>query len=191
VPVQVVREARRCDSRVPGRGASGALARPESTAVRSTRRAGRGVRAFAGRGSRRHAGGPAPRARVRADRRRRAAIDQRPRHRAPGAPCPEHAVHQLDPDMLAAVLVGPSVMLEGYEPEKLLPAIACPVLLVQADPRFGNALSDHDVALGLPSVAQRDARAGRWTGPPAARHPTGADGRAVPGILDRLQARRG
>jgi hypothetical protein len=58
-------------------------------------------------------------------------------------------VHQLDPDMLAAVLVGPSVMLEGYEPEKLLPAIACPVLLVQADPRFGNALSDHDVALGL------------------------------------------
>src|SRR5260370_24182096 len=43
---------------------------------------------------------------------------------------------------------------------------------------------------GPPSVAQRDARAGRWTGPPAARHPTGADGRAVRGILDRLQARR-
>jgi pimeloyl-ACP methyl ester carboxylesterase len=59
------------------------------------------------------------------------------------------SLHQLDPDMLAAVLVGPSVMLEGYEPEELLPAIACPVLLVQADPRFGNALSDHDLALGL------------------------------------------
>ena len=59
------------------------------------------------------------------------------------------SLHQLDPDMLAAVLAGPSVMLEGYEPEELLPAIACPVLLVQADPRFGNALSDHDLALGL------------------------------------------
>lgn len=55
---------------------------------------------------------------------------------------------QLDPDMLAAVLAGPSVMLEGYEPEELLPVIACPVLLVQADARFGNALSDHDLALG-------------------------------------------
>jgi pimeloyl-ACP methyl ester carboxylesterase len=58
------------------------------------------------------------------------------------------SLHQLDPDMLAAVLAGPGVMLEGYEPEKLLPEIACPVLLVQADPRFGNALSDDDLALG-------------------------------------------
>jgi pimeloyl-ACP methyl ester carboxylesterase len=58
------------------------------------------------------------------------------------------SLHQLDPDMLAAVLAGPSIMLEGYEPETLLPAIACPVLLVQADPLLGNALSDHDLALG-------------------------------------------
>src|SRR5258708_3843475 len=35
-----------------------------------------------------------------------------------------------------------------------------------------------------PSVAQRDARAGRWTGPPAARHSTVAHGRAVRGVLD-------
>ena len=40
-------------------------------------------------------------------------------------------------------------MLEGYEPEQLLTTIACPVLLVQADPSFGNAMSDHDLALGL------------------------------------------
>jgi pimeloyl-ACP methyl ester carboxylesterase len=59
------------------------------------------------------------------------------------------SLHQLDPDMLTAVLAGPSVMLAGYEPEELLPAIACPVLLVQADSRWGNALSDHDLALGL------------------------------------------
>ncbi len=100
------------------------------------------------------------------------------------------SLHQLDPDMLAAVLVGPSVMLEGYEPEELLPAIACPVLLVQADPRFGNAQSDHDLALGLRLLRKVTHARVDGTGPPAARHPTGADGRAVRAILDRLQARR-
>lgn len=59
------------------------------------------------------------------------------------------SLHQLDPDMLAAVLAGPQVMLDGYEPELLLPAIDCPVLLIQADARHVSALSDHDVALGL------------------------------------------
>jgi pimeloyl-ACP methyl ester carboxylesterase len=78
----------------------------------------------------------------------------RPASQVLGADSPYFAhqsvsLHQLDPDMLAAVLAGPSAMLEGYEPEELLPAIACPVLLVQADPRLGNALSDHDLALAL------------------------------------------
>jgi pimeloyl-ACP methyl ester carboxylesterase len=59
------------------------------------------------------------------------------------------SLHQLDPDMLAAVNAGPLPMLEGYEPETLLPAITCPVLLLQADPREGSALSDADVKLGL------------------------------------------
>jgi len=59
------------------------------------------------------------------------------------------SLHQLDPDMLAAVLAGPEICLQGYEPEVLLPAITCPVLLLQADPRQGNVLSDEDVALGL------------------------------------------
>jgi pimeloyl-ACP methyl ester carboxylesterase len=59
------------------------------------------------------------------------------------------SLHQLDPDMLAAVLAGPESMLVGYEPETLLPAIACPVLLVQADPRLGVVLSDAEVELGL------------------------------------------
>jgi pimeloyl-ACP methyl ester carboxylesterase len=78
----------------------------------------------------------------------------RPAHEIMGEDCPWFAhqatsLHQLDPDMLAAVLAGPEICLEGYEPEALLPAITCPVLLLQADPRQGNALSDEDVALGL------------------------------------------
>jgi pimeloyl-ACP methyl ester carboxylesterase len=59
------------------------------------------------------------------------------------------SLHQLDPDMLAAVLAGPHVMLAGYDPERLLPAITCPVLLLQADPYHGNALPDAEVALAL------------------------------------------
>ena len=59
------------------------------------------------------------------------------------------SLQQLDPDMLAAVLAGPDSMLGGYDPETLLPAISCPVLLLQADPLQGSALRDDDVALGL------------------------------------------
>ena len=58
-------------------------------------------------------------------------------------------LHRLDPDMLAAVLAGPEVMLDGYEPETLLPAIRCPVLLLQADPAAGGMLSDGEVARSL------------------------------------------
>jgi pimeloyl-ACP methyl ester carboxylesterase len=58
----------------------------------------------------------------------------------------------LDPDMLAAVLAGPDVMLGGYDPQVLLPAISCPVLLLQADPLGSlqaGVLRDDEVALGL------------------------------------------
>jgi len=58
-------------------------------------------------------------------------------------------LHRLDPGMLAAVLEGPEVMLEGYEPDTLLPAITCPVLLLQADAAVGSVLSDADVEIGL------------------------------------------
>jgi pimeloyl-ACP methyl ester carboxylesterase len=56
---------------------------------------------------------------------------------------------RLDPDVLAAVLDGPDSMLRGYEPEKLLPAISCPVLLLQADLAAGAMLRDEEVDLGL------------------------------------------
>jgi pimeloyl-ACP methyl ester carboxylesterase len=61
-------------------------------------------------------------------------------------------LHELDPEMLAAVLAGPEVMLSGYDPAVLLPRITCPVLLLQADPLGpvqGGVLSDEHVALGL------------------------------------------
>ncbi len=59
------------------------------------------------------------------------------------------SLHLLDPEMLATVLAGPEVMLEDYEPELLLPRITCPVLLLQADPAMGNAMTDDEVALAL------------------------------------------
>ncbi len=58
-------------------------------------------------------------------------------------------LHRLDPGVLAAVLAGPAVMLAGYEPERLLPAIGCPVLLLQGDPAAGGVLTDAEVAMGL------------------------------------------
>jgi pimeloyl-ACP methyl ester carboxylesterase len=65
------------------------------------------------------------------------------------------SLHQLDPDMLATVLAGPDVMLEGYDADLLLPRITCPVLLLQADPEIDNVLTDEQVAQAkrlLPNV---------------------------------------
>jgi pimeloyl-ACP methyl ester carboxylesterase len=54
-------------------------------------------------------------------------------------------LHRLDPDMLAAVLAGPDYLLAGYDPKRTLPAIACPVLLLEADPAAGGGgLPDED-----------------------------------------------
>jgi len=59
------------------------------------------------------------------------------------------ALHLLDPRTLTELLAGPEELLVGYEPEVLLPAIECPVLLLQADPGLGAVLTDDDVELGL------------------------------------------
>src|SRR5262245_41420705 len=55
---------------------------------------------------------------------------------------------QVDPETLTSLLEGPRALLEGYDPGVLLPAIRCPVLLLQADPALGGVLADADVALG-------------------------------------------
>jgi pimeloyl-ACP methyl ester carboxylesterase len=57
------------------------------------------------------------------------------------------SLHLLDRGMLDAVLAGPAIMLAGYDPHVLLPAIACPTLLLQADPARGGLLRDDEVAL--------------------------------------------
>lgn len=64
------------------------------------------------------------------------------------------SLHQLDPDMLAAVLAGPETMLAGYDPYVLLPQIECPVLLLQADALHGSAMSDDEVELALQLLRQ-------------------------------------
>jgi pimeloyl-ACP methyl ester carboxylesterase len=64
------------------------------------------------------------------------------------------SLHQLDPDMLAAVLEGPEVMLRGYDPDVLLPRITCPVLLLQADPAAGAVLRDDEIALAMQLLAR-------------------------------------
>jgi hypothetical protein len=64
-------------------------------------------------------------------------------------------LHRLDPDMLAAVLAGPDHLLAGYASERTLPAIACPVLLLQADPAAGGGgLPDEDVRRDLQLLRQ-------------------------------------
>jgi pimeloyl-ACP methyl ester carboxylesterase len=56
-----------------------------------------------------------------------------------------------DPDMLTAVLDGTATV--GYEMEKVLPAIRCPVLLLQADPDAGGMMTDAEVERALPLLA--------------------------------------
>jgi pimeloyl-ACP methyl ester carboxylesterase len=62
-------------------------------------------------------------------------------------------LHHLDPGVLAAVLEGPEHMLAGYDPYRLLPAIRCPVLLLQADPQAGGLLRDEEVQMALRLLA--------------------------------------
>lgn len=63
-------------------------------------------------------------------------------------------LYQTDPDFFAALLDDPETTAEGYDMETLLPAIECPVLLLQADPENGSALTDGEVARGLQLLAQ-------------------------------------
>ncbi|MCI0396868.1 MAG: alpha/beta hydrolase, partial [Chloroflexi bacterium] len=58
---------------------------------------------------------------------------------------------QNDPDMLAVLLDDFEHTAAGYEMEEVLPAIPCPVLLLQADPAAGGLMTDTEVerALGL------------------------------------------
>jgi len=56
-------------------------------------------------------------------------------------------VKQVDPDTYAMSLDGTSV--EGWDGESLLRNIACPTLLMQANPELGGLMSDADVKIAL------------------------------------------
>ena len=56
-----------------------------------------------------------------------------------------------DPDMLTALL--DDTFTAGLEMEKVLPAIRCPVLLLQADPDLDGVMTDAEVERALPLLA--------------------------------------
>ena len=67
-------------------------------------------------------------------------------------------LHDVDPTMLDAVIEFDE-MHAGFVADRLLPAITCPILLIQADPAHGGALGDDDVALAR--VLRPDLRVAR------------------------------
>lgn len=62
-------------------------------------------------------------------------------------------LHHHDPTMLDAVLEF-DAMHAAFDTEQLFPQITCPVLILQADPQAGGALSDAEVARALALLPQ-------------------------------------
>jgi pimeloyl-ACP methyl ester carboxylesterase len=62
-------------------------------------------------------------------------------------------LYRHDSDMLGMLIEDYENVAAGYDMETVLPAIHCPVLLVQADPSTGGALSDEEVQRALPLLA--------------------------------------
>lgn len=54
------------------------------------------------------------------------------------------SLSQLDPDVLTMTLDGRT--LNGWNPDELITRIKCPTLLLQADPKMGGLMTDHDIA---------------------------------------------
>ena len=62
-------------------------------------------------------------------------------------------LYSHDPDVLGMLMDDYEKVAAGYEMEKVLPAIQCPVLLLQADPSAGGVLTDEEVQRALPLLA--------------------------------------
>ena len=63
-------------------------------------------------------------------------------------------LYQQDPDVLGVLIDDFAGAAAGYEMEALLPAIDCPVLLLQADPAHGGVMGDAEVARALALLAR-------------------------------------
>jgi pimeloyl-ACP methyl ester carboxylesterase len=71
---------------------------------------------------------------------------------ADGDPFYEYLARRLighDPDVLGMLLEDYDTAAAGYEMDKILPTIQCPVLLMQADPNAGGAMTDAEVVRAL------------------------------------------
>ena len=62
-------------------------------------------------------------------------------------------LYQSDPDTFTAFSERFEATVAGYESDQVLPAIQCPVLLLQADPAAGGRMTDAEVAQALPVLA--------------------------------------
>lgn len=63
-------------------------------------------------------------------------------------------LYHNDPDMLTALIDDMETSTTGYDMETVLPAIRCPVLLLQANPASGGLMIDAEVEQALPLLAQ-------------------------------------
>jgi pimeloyl-ACP methyl ester carboxylesterase len=61
---------------------------------------------------------------------------------------------QQDPSVLGMLLDDIERVVAGYEMERLLPAIRCPVLLLQGDPAAGGLMTDAEVARAMQLLPQ-------------------------------------
>jgi pimeloyl-ACP methyl ester carboxylesterase len=62
-------------------------------------------------------------------------------------------LYQQDPDVLGVLIDDFERAAAGYEMETLLPAIGCPVLLLQADPAHGGIMSDAEASRAIELLA--------------------------------------
>ena len=63
-------------------------------------------------------------------------------------------LYHQDPDVLTILIEEYDRAAAGYEMEQLLPAIDCPVLLLQADPDAGGLMTDTEVARAMELLPQ-------------------------------------
>ncbi|MEO8611197.1 MAG: alpha/beta hydrolase [Chloroflexota bacterium] len=70
----------------------------------------------------------------------------------PWFPYMAETLAQHDPDMLTSVMERFDDTFAMYDTDSLLPQIACPVMILQADPDHGGMLTDAEVAHALPLI---------------------------------------